>query len=258
VKKLIRIGGVVALTALLSAPAMAALVPFSGTVTYTQVLDSPVASATGNDADTFAFVFAVGADLRITQIDFELGNGNTSSATNRTNYWDISGTAGSNNYRDWGPYLVSVTIGSVATTDSVVDGGTSTADRNGVVTFSNFIAGNTFSLSGDVDRTNSGGVNCNGNGNDPNCGHLDLTGFNNGGGLTFRIYFAPTSADLAINGANSFVFGTSAWTAGSGGALATTSFSGNVDLVAPEPGTMFLVGAGLIAAGLARRRKFAR
>ena len=223
---------------LLTLPASATLVNFSGTTTWTQV-EGPGS----NSADTFVFAFTTGPDLRITQIDFVLGNG-TASGTTSSLWWDLPGSPNNGGH---GQYGASVTSGTVTTTDGI-DQSLSLADRSGIVTFTSFIAGVTFTLTADIDKTS----NCSGD-----CDLLNFTDFTNGGGFQFIIYLASTNPSLFIDGVNSFTFGPiTGWTSGTFGGQpgASISWSGEVNLT-PEPSTMFLVGGTLVLAGLWRRKK---
>jgi hypothetical protein len=240
-----KLAPLLSLAGLLAAPASAALVPFSGTTTWTQV-----EGVGSNSADTFVFAFTAAPDLEITQIDFVLGNG-TATGSSSSLRWDFPGAPVNGGS---GAYAVSVTSGSVATTNALGQALTLAA-RSGAVTFTSFTPGNSFTLSGDVDKTLPA-ANCSGN-----CDVLNFADFTNGGGFAFTVYFASTSPSLSITGPSSFTFGpTAGWTSGTfdGQPGASLGWSGNVDMldttVNPEPGTMLLVGAGLVLAGLARRK----
>jgi hypothetical protein len=175
---------------LLCAPASATIVNFSGTVTWTQIADSTTVSDTA--ASKFAFVFSAGPDLRITRIDFELGNGDTANNQTRTLFWDVSSAAPG--FRAYGSYGTSGTSGSISTIDGIADG-TDLASHYGAVTFASFVVGVTFLLIGDVDRINQGNT-CNNDSNNGTSAIPPSAEFIAGGALTFRIYLASTNPKL--------------------------------------------------------------
>jgi hypothetical protein len=230
--------------------ASAVPVPFSGTTTWTQVEGNG-----NNSGDTFVFAFTAAPDLVITQIDIELGNGNAGTAgLSSSLWWDFNGAPVNGGS---GAYNATVTSGSVTTANGF--GQTlPLASRSGILTFTSFTPGNSFTMTGDVDKTLPPNplpttATCSGD-----CDLLNFADFTNGGGLRFTLYFATTNPSLVLNGPSTFSFGpTAGWTSGTfgGQAGASLAWSGSVDLAPiPEPGGLIGVGAGLVLLGLARRK----
>jgi hypothetical protein len=198
--------------------------------------------------DTYAFSYTTGdAVLKITQIDVTIGDGVTT-----TLFTDP--TIGAPGYLTFGFGALGGTAAGAATiTDTLVDG-----DGSGSATFApGWLLGETFSFSIDTDHDGSG-----------SCGALCIVGrdhvtgteFNDYGGISFTLSFAVTDPNYFIVGPNTITVPNGNWTSTTNGLLpadnsVSGTWAGRLEVEAvPEPSTYVLMGGGLIALGIVRRR----
>lgn len=196
--------------------------------------------------DTYSFSYTTGSSLlKITQIDVTIGDGVTPTVF-------ADPTISSPGYLTFGFGALGGSAAPAATvTNTLADG-----DGNGSATFApGWLLGQDFSFSVDTDHDGTGA-----------CGALCLVGrdfvtgteFNNYGGVSFTLHFAPNVSGYEIVGPNTVTVPNGGWTSinNSLNPFANSvsgDWSGKIEVV-PEPGTFALLGGGFVALAFVRRR----
>lgn len=234
---------VTALAILLPASAPAAFISAGGSFSWTEI--SPTGINLSQSADNFDFDFltdASGGLLEIERIDVVIGNGLFPDPT-----------AGPPGYLTWGSDGL-FTYGGANFTGTGPDydnfgSGTGAGARDASGYFTGLTAGTGFNFYLDIDQT--GGVIC------PACDIVTPSEFLAGGAMTYTLYFKYNGPGTIV-GPSSFTFNPSSFLTGQG-PDAQSNWGVRVEVTdpVPEPGTYMLMGAGLAALGLLRRRKAA-